>query len=390
MTSPRGLHTLARLHGVQTSYRGHAGDRVTADAEVLMAVLRAMGVPVRDAAGIPAALDRRRRELCERGLEPVVVVWLDDPAPVPLRLPAAATDAAIRVRVDLEEGGGLTRDLAAGSLEPVGREEADGRAYVEVRVPLPRVPAGYYELGVEVGHRRYRAVLIAAPRRTAGWEVLPGRGHWGVFAPLYALREARAPDRVPHFGLLDRLAEQVAALGGDVVGTLPLLAMFLDRPYEPSPYAPVSRLFWNELYLSEPDAELGHGDPRGGLDPRAAMGARRRRLEAQARAFFADRDRDADGPGANGTGSGLRVPPVLEAFVARSPGAPDYARFRALTELHGPWPGWPDRLRARDVRADDYRLETARYHLYAQWQAERQLTDTAARARDRGVALYLD
>ena len=34
-----------------------------------------------------------------------------------------------------------------------------------------------------------------------------------------------------------------------MVGTLPLLATFLDEPFEPSPYAPASRLFWNELYL---------------------------------------------------------------------------------------------------------------------------------------------
>ena len=37
--------------------------------------------------------------------------------------------------------------------------------------------------------------------------------------------------------------------GRRVVGTLPLLAAFLDEPFDPSPYSPVSRLFWNELYL---------------------------------------------------------------------------------------------------------------------------------------------
>ena len=35
-----------------------------------------------------------------------------------------------------------------------------------------------------------------------------------------------------------------------MVATLPMLAAFLDEPYEPSPYSPASRLFWNEFYLN--------------------------------------------------------------------------------------------------------------------------------------------
>ena len=38
--------------------------------------------------------------------------------------------------------------------------------------------------------------------------------------------------------------------GGQMAGTLPLLAGFLDgAPYDHSPYAPASRLAWNELYI---------------------------------------------------------------------------------------------------------------------------------------------
>src|SRR5947209_5350013 len=46
-----------------------------------------------------------------------------------------------------------------------------------------------------------------------------------------------------------RATELVAKLGGGMVATLPLLAAFLDEPFEPGPYSPASRLFWNEFYL---------------------------------------------------------------------------------------------------------------------------------------------
>ena len=46
-----------------------------------------------------------------------------------------------------------------------------------------------------------------------------------------------------------KLCEWTAELGGNVITSLPLLASFLDRPFsEPSPYSPISRLFWNEFY----------------------------------------------------------------------------------------------------------------------------------------------
>jgi 4-alpha-glucanotransferase len=43
--------------------------------------------------------------------------------------------------------------------------------------------------------------------------------------------------------------EWSSGLGARVVGTLPLLPSFLDEPFEPSPYSPMSRLFWNEFFV---------------------------------------------------------------------------------------------------------------------------------------------
>lgn len=395
MTSPRGLHALARLHGIQTAYHDHSGRRVGASSESLMAALRAMGVTIEGGAGISDALARRRRELWDRALEPVVVGWLPAPEPFGLRIPAALGGSVIRVTAVGEDGRRDVSVLDAATLRVRGRVELEGRIQLELEVPVPQVPAGYHELTVEVdgggGERRYRTLLIAAPRRCAGWDSLPGKGGWGVFAPVYALWAEQEPDRVPYIGLLERLAEGVAELGGAVVGTLPVLAAFLDGPYDPSPYVPVSRLFWNELYVATSDTggEAAHAHGRY-LDPGRAMDARRVALAAAARRFFEEHEAGGSGDEPGALLPGPALPDEFASFVRRNPRVLEYARFRALTERRGPWPDWPDRIRARDVRRDDYDVDAARYHVFAQWQAERQLVETASRVGELDVVLYLD
>ena len=89
--------------------------------------------------------------------------------------------------------------------------------------------------------------MISAPLRAYAGEEAVHRD-WGCFLPLYSLRSERnwgAGD----FTDLHNLTNWVAEQGGSLVGTLPMLAAYLDEPCEPSPYAPASRLAWNEFYV---------------------------------------------------------------------------------------------------------------------------------------------
>jgi 4-alpha-glucanotransferase len=392
MAGPRGLQGLARLHGIQAAYHDNDGRRVPASPEALMEALRALRVPLRDAADVPRLLEERRRELWERVLEPVVVAWSGAASPpntLRIRIPARLHDRALRLAINFEDGQLRRWEVDLASLEAEERAEVGGSDYLALRAPLPAVPPGYHDLHLSIGERgesrRYEALLIGAPRRAATWDAVVGPAGWGLFSPLYALWEQGAdggPVGPPSFRLLERLAATVAHHGGAVVGTLPLLAAFLDEPYEPSPYTPVSRLFWNELYVTPPagpepwsPAEDAGFYPGGHFDARAAMAAKRPALAAAARSFFDAAESE---------------PLELESFRARNPRADDYARFRALVERHGEWDRWQDRLRGRDVRAGDYDHEVARYHLYAQWLAERQMTTAKERAGSLGVGLYLD
>ena len=65
---------------------------------------------------------------------------------------------------------------------------------------------------------------------------------------MYALHSKRSWG-AGDFGDLQNFTKWISTHGGDTVATLPLLPAFLDDPCEPSPYSPVSRLFWNEFYI---------------------------------------------------------------------------------------------------------------------------------------------
>ncbi|MFN7952114.1 MAG: 4-alpha-glucanotransferase [bacterium] len=388
---PRALRELCARVGIATAYRDGFAERRVPPVDSLLAVLRACGIAIQrveDAKRCTAALERRRWTTPTDGC---VVSWGDAAARVALRVPARARRAPIRVTVANEDGERVLHDLAAGARTVREERTVDGIAYaqLELRVAAPG-GAGVHELAIEWGDQRAVATWIVAPERA---HPLAGRRAM-VVAPLFALRTGRSLG-VGDFGDLGDLAEAVGRLGGDGVATLPILAAFLDEPFDPSPYAPVSRLFWNELYLNlatVPEVErLGDGSPRlartaarearalasaADVDYRRAMRLKRACLERCAARLVA--------------AGGARLA-AFETFLARSPSTLAYARFRANVERRGTsWRRWPSAERdgvLADLEIADPRV---RYHAYVQWLAHEQLGALAARARAAGLGLLLD
>jgi 4-alpha-glucanotransferase len=260
-----------------------------------------------------------------------------------------------------------TRGRAAWTVALEDGGELAGRADGDV-LDLPRLPFGRHRLQLETGGRTHDVTVLQAPRRAHA-----GRPRsWGLFVPLYALPGPFGPGDLTR---MRRLAEWTAALGGDLVGSTPLNAAFLDEPFEPSPYLPVSRLHWNELY-ADPAAtpeweasararELADSAPapEGRLiDYRAAAAAKRRVLEALLD-DLAGRRREA-----------------FERHLREHPDLAAYAGFRARCERERT--GWRD-WREPDAPGDP---AAARYHAYAQWLCDEQLAQVGA----GGAGPYLD
>jgi len=228
-----------------------------------------------------------------------------------------------------------------------------------------RLPFGYHPVirkGEQVG------TIISAPR----YAPATAAGRWGVFLPLYALRTGRTAGMAT-YSELDELFDWLRAHGGDLLLTLPLLPVYLDPPADWSPYSPVSRRMWNEIYVDYDEVDAprlaDEPEPVDGLLDHPGIGAiRTARLDAVS-------ERLLDDPG-------------FVAWLAANPLVETYARFRGAQATHGRqfrrWTvGRDEALAAADP-------VVVRRHLVGQWLADRQLSEVASRAREHRQVLALD
>jgi 4-alpha-glucanotransferase len=382
------LSELAQIHGVQVGYTAQDGRRVRASDDTLRAILAALGHPVDDERSIDAALAEARAAQRAHPLEPVLVYGDHGTLSSPLTAPAGADLARCTVTVT-QENGSVQRRPLLDVATPGVRHDVDADL-----VPLAldlgdlALPPGYHRLSVDGLPVAADALLLVPPpaRRFSAHE-------FGLFAPTYALR-AEADWGVGSFTELTRFADLVGGWGGALAGTLPLFAAFFRSPVDPSPYLPVSRLFWNELHVdvdalpelaTAPEAQqlvrsagfradLDRLRAQPTVDYAAVMAAKRAVLELCAESLCrqpSDRRDEFDG------------------FVKGHSDLERYADFRAADEMLGlPWSQWS----AEPGALPDLGGQAAgsRYHRYAQFVAAEQLAAVADRTAAGRAGLYLD
>ncbi|MEZ4415913.1 MAG: 4-alpha-glucanotransferase [Gemmatimonadota bacterium] len=331
------LAELAAAYGVKTHYFDGLDRPVEVAPDTLVRVCAALGAAIARASDAPDALRAHQEAVRTTALPPVLVAW-DGTLP---RVHWAAA-GPVRAEVHLEGDGVISLSVAEGVLT--------------TDAPLP---FGYHRLTVESGSHVESANVIAAP--TLAFRRDRDGHSWGVGTQLAALRSRRSRS-LADLADLERLCRWVGAHGGDLVTVLPLLPTFNGAPAEPSPYSPVSRLFWSELIL-----DLG-----GGHRPTKAPGVLDvSRADEEVRAA-------------------LRTLPVpdraaLDAELLR------YARFRGAQARWGRnWRDWPSGPRAGRLSDGDVDLEEERFHLVAQSLVRGQLDGLRHRLENDGVRLGLD
>jgi 4-alpha-glucanotransferase len=391
------LRSLAAELGVELEYWDVQGRLHRAGPDALLGILRSMGHRAEDLADVDTIRSEHDLAVAHQVVEPVVVADLGGPVTFVVRLLADRTAGVVEIAVVLEDGAGeITAHVDLREV-PTEAKTSGVHAVVEHRVELASdeiraLPAGYHRLEVR-GATATTAVahLLVAPTQVPGFA--PGDRYWGVFAPVYALPGGSGIGA--HLGQLAGLAERIDSFGGKLVGTLPLLASWLDEPFEPSPYAPVSRLFWNELFvdLAALPEVAALDDARANLDGLRTIG---HAANAKSRLFdYRHQYGYVHGVLEAMIGAVDRWPDALragyEAWQSSRPDVAHYARFRAYAGQTGTgWQQWPQRPRSGEIGPGDVDPDVVAFHTYAQYAMTRQLGALAGDLRARGQRLYLD
>ncbi|HEY4141887.1 MAG TPA: 4-alpha-glucanotransferase [Pseudolabrys sp.] len=222
-----------------------------------------------------------------------------------------------------------------------------------------------------------------------------GHRHWALAVQLYAVRSRRNWGH-GDFTDLKTLVRLAARHGAAAVGLNPLHALFPDRPEHASPYGPNTRLFLNPFYIdvealpefpttADLDADIATARAGELVDYTHVARAKLKGLRIAFDRFCAEgsTERRAD----------------FEAFRNEQGEALlCFACFEALRMLHAlkPWPQWPEPWRRPDTAAlhcfREQHRDACAFQEFMQWNADRQLRDCQAQARELGmlIGLYID
>lgn len=398
----REMRQIAAAHGIQSVYVDGQKKRRAASPDAVLAVLSALGFDASSMDALRACHQQRVSEAEQQICEPVIVCWRGASAlhaEHEGNRPAFAVQAgAVRgqaIECELVEEGGRQHSWVVNADELARDAEASRRAggggdCLRVVGPAP-VETGIHRLRLKAGEREAHATVLCAPHLCYG-AVSKGARRIGAFLPLYAAQSAR------NWGVgdlrdLEALMDWAHSAGCSLFGTLPMLAGFLDEPFEPSPYSPISRVVFNELFLDlnelPPHAMNGaDGNPiESGAFQEAIRGLREAPRVSYADAWQRKRAALAGLSVAAFEDGAARD--SIERFARESPIVADYARFRgAIRKLGATWPNWGDAARRGELRNEDVDESERRLFLYAQWRLRGQFDKIAGDAS--GAELYLD
>lgn len=242
----RPIIRLAKLVGIATSYVGMSRDYHEIEDDVLVAVLKALGIDASNDGAIEQSITTIQRERDTRIVPPTVLHVVGTESKVEVH--GGALDVP-EASIMLEDGGAY-----AGKIELEGGSdtvvEVDGGFVCTSYLVLPAdLPEGYHTLEVTVGGKTEIATVISAPEKIELLDDMKEGSLWGWMSQLYSIRSSGSWGIGDYEDLKTLLVESKKKTGADFMLINPLHAAEPVPPIEPSPYLPISRRFINFSYI---------------------------------------------------------------------------------------------------------------------------------------------
>lgn len=374
------LLELAQYLGIQTHYENAFGEIIECRADVLIKILNSLGIKIRTIEESGKILKDLILEKLNQKIDDIYVLW-DGKGKITLNLTKKELDAPIYYEIHLEYESTIKKkiNIAPSKVKKILEQ---GMTYFETLIQLPQLPLGYHQLTLIISDKKYHCFIISAPRQMYTERVMSQDKLYGIFSPIYALHDAQSLD-CGDLGTLSRFSKYIADQGGKIVGTMPFFSSFLKENYEPSPYSPVSRMFWNELYLDLNALGIDlkkYPKPKNGkkgrvIDLKKIASFKREIIEKEMEKYLSRPETEKE----------------FQTYVAENPEIKNYAWFQTQFEKSESAKDFrrkaenPDKQTSKESSNPTYR-----YHLFVQWQMAKQLKSLKKQINEQSQLLYLD
>lgn len=242
------LKKLAEKLGLCTSYSYTCKGVKCKDVsdELLSFFIESLGYGAKSEAEVIKSLETLDKRRWQRALEAIYVVDTDN---VEFDVVLSKSEASDDIVVSYAKEGKKTFKKLNCEVSEIERKTERRSEYVKLSVKvLDELAPEYYDIKVKTDKGEYKTVLAVAPKECYALDKKGKEKLFGFALQVYSLKSKRNWG-IGDFTDLENMVDILADKGGDVIGLNPLSVLVHNYPEAASPYASISRLFLNPIYI---------------------------------------------------------------------------------------------------------------------------------------------
>lgn len=243
------LKILADKLNINTEYDYFCGGKKVhcqASDSLLKYLIEDFGYAAKTEADIKKSVERIDKRRWQRAME---AIYVFDKEHRVFDLVLKEEEFAGDIVVYCVKDGQRKKNVLQVLFEKIEQKKEGHSVYLKLKAEIvDKLETGYYDLVVQTVANEYHTQLAVAPMTCYALNKENKKKLFGFAIQLYSLKSKRNWG-VGDFSDLALLVEKTAQDGGDVIGLNPLNVLLHDYPENASPYASISRLFLNPIYI---------------------------------------------------------------------------------------------------------------------------------------------